>query len=123
MKILKDQMDELIKNEIDAKCLDNRQQAFALTTRGELIPCCWADTQWNRDHPTYQELIKVSNIADYDSIEEILMTDEWIEFTENLMNGKGMPVCHITCKKREKPQQKKEISVDENGKQYVRRLI
>ena len=117
----KNQIDELMKNEIDAKCLDNRQQAFGFTNRGELIPCCWADTGYNRDHPTFQKLVKVSKIADHDSIEDILMTDEWIEFTENLMNGKGMPVCHHVCKKRTTAQHKKEIFIDDDGNPYVKR--
>ena len=117
----KNQIDELMKNEIDAKCLDSRQQAFGLTNRGELIPCCWVDTGYNRDHPTFQKLVKVSNIADHDSIEDILMTDEWIEFTENLFNGKGMPVCHHVCKKRKTAQHKKEIFIDDNGNPYVKR--
>ena len=117
----KNQIDELMKNEIDAKCLDSRQQAFGLTNRGKLIPCCWVDTGYNRDHPTFQKLVKVSNIADHDSIEDILMTDEWIEFTENLFNGKGMPVCHHVCKKRKTAQHKKEIFIDDNGNPYVKR--
>ena len=114
-------INETIKNEIDAKCLDDRQQAFGLTNRGELVPCCWIDQQINRDHPTFKKLIKVSNIADYDSIEQILMTDEWIEFTENLMNGKGLPTCHRICKKREDAQHKKEIVFDDDGNPYARR--
>jgi hypothetical protein len=93
-------LDEMMKNEIDPKCFNDKRRGFALTNRGELIPCCWADgAPWNKNHPTYQKLVKVSKIADYDSINEILMTDEWIEFAENLSKGKGMPVCHQLCQK------------------------
>jgi hypothetical protein len=89
-----------MKNEIDPKCFDDRQPGFALTNCGELIPCCWADGFPKNDKdPTYQKLLKVSKIADYDSIDEILMTDEWLEFAENLSKGKGMQVCYEVCKK------------------------
>jgi len=109
-----------MEDEIDPKCLDSRQNAFGLTNRGELIPCCWADNQVNRKDPIYQRLTMVSHIADYDSIDEILMTDEWLEFTENLLKGKGMQVCHQVCKKRSSPQHKKEVFIDNDGKPRVK---
>lgn len=94
--------------ELDPKCLDDRQPSFALTNRGELIPCCWLDTQLNRHDEDYQKLLAVSKIEDYDSIGEILFTDEWIQFSKNISNGIGFIFCYRACKKRETPQQKRE---------------
>ena len=94
--------------ELDPKCFDRRQEAYAITNRMELIPCCWLDNQINRKDIEYGQLLLASRIYDYDSIDEILLTDEWIEFYENLGKGKGFPMCHIVCKKRETPQHKKE---------------
>ena len=94
--------------ELDPKCLDDRQPSFGLTNRGELIPCCWMDNQVNRLDEDYQKLLAVSKIEDYDSIDEILFTDEWIKFSKNITKGIGFMSCHNICKKRETPQHKRE---------------
>ena len=107
--------------EIDPKCLNGQQEAFAITNRGELIPCCWLDTGHQRKQEAYMKLVWASNIADYDSIEEILLQDEWIEFYENLKKGRGFSICHLVCKKRETPQHKKmTILNDDGGDKYVK---
>jgi hypothetical protein len=89
---------------IDPKCLDKRQQMFGFTNQGQLIPCCWLDTKDTRKDPKYQKLLEVSKLDDYDSIEEILLNNEWIEFINDLKNDKGFPMCYEVCKKRETPQ-------------------
>ena len=98
--------------EIDPKCVTGIQDAFGLTNKGELIPCCWCDTSKVRNNPAYQRLLAVSKIADYDSIEEIVLQDEWIEFQNNLKNNVGFEVCYTICKKRDTPQHKAEIYID-----------
>ena len=104
------------EQELDPKCLDNRQENFGLTNRGELIPCCWLDTPLNRHDKDYQKLLAVSKIEDYDSIHEILLTDEWVEFSKNISNGIGFGICHLTCKKRETAQFKRVTSYGTTGK-------
>lgn len=89
-------------NELDPKCFDRRQHNYGFTNRGELIPCCWLDNQNNRVDPKYQKLLNVSNIKEHDSIEDILLQSEWIEFNKNLAKGKGFPQCHKVCKKEAK---------------------
>ena len=76
--------------ELDPKCIDGRQEAFAITNRGELIPCCWLDTQVNRKDHDYMELLLASYIDDYDSIEEILLQTSGLSFRENLKKVKGL---------------------------------
>jgi hypothetical protein len=72
----------------------------AITNQGELIPCCYVDTPRNNLDPEYKKLLKVSKINDYDNIEEIYLTKEWIEFAENLRNHKGPFGCKLTCPKK-----------------------
>ncbi len=101
--------------EIDPKCLNGQQEAFAITNRGELIPCCWLDTGHQRKEEDYMKLVWASNITDYDNIEEILLQDEWIEFYENLKKGRGFAFCHHVCKKRETNQHKRMTILNKDG--------
>ena len=81
-----------------------RRQQIAVTNRGQLVPCCWMDQKVVLQHPDMQKMLKVSNVADYDTIEEILLTDEWQEFAKNLEERnieKIMPVCITHCVQRE----------------------
>jgi len=109
-----------VTSELDPKCFDTRQQAYGFTNRGELIPCCWCDTQYNRRDKDYQKLLMVSKLEDHDSIEEIVTQEEWVEFYENLKQNKGFWVCHHVCKKRETPQHKKETRISPNGETRVK---
>jgi len=108
-------IEKYMSHELDPKCLDDRQPSFGLTNRGELIPCCWMDNQVNRHDEDYQKLLAVSKIEDYDSIDEILFTDEWIQFSKNISNGIGFISCHHVCKKRETPQHKRESLYEDGG--------
>jgi len=95
------------ESELDPKCISGSQEAFAITNRGEVIPCCWLDTSIQRKDMDYGMLTLASNLDDYDSIDEILLQDEWVEFRNNLRKGKGFALCHHVCKKRDTPQHKK----------------
>ena len=107
--------------EIDAKCMDHRQPAFGITNLNQLIPCCWCDNNDNRKDINYQKLLMASNISDYDSIEEILTTDEWMDFYAGLKENRGFAVCYHVCRKRSAPQHKREVFVNKkDGKDYVR---
>jgi len=90
----------MAKKLLDPKCLGKEQKQFALTNRGELIPCCWCDTQINREDKNYQSLLEVSKIEDYDSIDEILLTEPWLIFYDHLKKGRGFSVCYDFCAKR-----------------------
>jgi hypothetical protein len=90
-----------IENQFDPMCLKNEVHV-AITNQGELIPCCYLDTPQNNLDSKYKKLLKVSKINDYDNIEEIYLTKEWIEFAENLRNHKGFNVCQNVCPKNRK---------------------
>ena len=106
---------KLMINELDPKCLDNRQPSFGMTNRAELIPCCWLDNQTNRHDKNYQKLLSVSKLEDYDTIDEILLTEEWIKFSKNLAEGIGFLSCHHICKKTEVAQHKRENWYEDDG--------
>jgi hypothetical protein len=93
--------EELTENQLDPMCLKNEVHV-AITNQGELIPCCYVDTPSNNLDPEYKKLLKVSKINDYDNIEEIYLTKEWIEFAENLRNHKGFSACQNICPKHRK---------------------
>lgn len=92
--------------ELEPQCLDETRMAMAITNRGELIPCCRCDDPATLGDTKFQELIAVSRIADYDSIQEILETPQWIEFEQNLRNNKGPYACWSTCRKGKEDQYK-----------------
>lgn len=91
------------KVELDPLCQKGKI-AMAVTNRGQLIPCCRCDDPRTMNDPEFQKLLKVSNIRDYDSIQEILNTKEWAEFNENLKNNIGPNACLETCRKN-KPEE------------------
>jgi len=91
------------------QCMPQREgdtkerQTPAVTNTGHLIPCCWLDTTNTLKHPIMKKMLKVSKIDDYNSIDEILLTKEWINFAKNLSENnidKIVPECYNICKKR-----------------------
>jgi hypothetical protein len=86
---------------LDPQCIKGTM-AFAITNRGHLIPCCRCDDPPTMNDPEFQKLLAVSKISDYNSIEEILKTTEWIEFEKNLKEHKGPQTCYNTCRKNKK---------------------
>ena len=92
-----------MNNELDPKCLDGRLPYFAVTNRGELIPCCYLDDERLRNNLDFQKLKMVSHIDDYNHIEDILKTEEWQLFYSNLKQGKGFAPCYSVCAKSEGP--------------------
>lgn len=83
------------------KCCCSGQQ-LAITNRGHLIPCCYIDNTIGMSDPIIQQLLTVSKISDYEKIEEIMKTQEWIQFEENLLskNGAWPLVCVHHCQVR-----------------------
>ena len=82
---------------LDPMCFDDRIP-FAITNRGELLPCCYCDNVKTLKTPIFKKLTAVSNIEDHDSLEEILLKDEWREFVEMLeKNQEPPPICIETC--------------------------
>jgi len=82
---------------LDPQCMKD-EMSYAVTNRGELVPCCRCDDWETVDEPDFKRLLAVSKIEDYDTIDEILLQPEWIEFQNNLKNNKGPYACWYTCR-------------------------
>jgi hypothetical protein len=67
--------------------------------------------------PEFQKLLTVSEINKVDSLEEILSTNEWISFYNNLKNNEGPDECFYICAKHKlegRKKIKKEFDLKEN---------
>lgn len=76
---------------------------LSITNQGYLLPCCYCDDKETIEDEEFQKLYTASNISDYDTIEEIIYSDKWIEFFENLKKHKGPPACRNTCSENIRP--------------------
>lgn len=90
----------MMKKPLYPRCCHNDprdRMQLAITNLAELIPCCQLDNMSTREDPHVAKLLKVSKMDDYDSIEEILLTDEWLEFYDNLSKGIAPQRCYKIC--------------------------
>ena len=103
------------------KCMNGTIQA-AVTNRGHLIPCCYCDTINSYRDPKFKKLLAVSKVSEHESIEDIIMQDEWLEFEENLrMNTKLVEIPKgIVDKVRKKTNYFYKKKVHENKDKYDR---
>jgi|SaaInl3SG_22_DNA_1037383.scaffolds.fasta_scaffold34525_2 hypothetical protein len=83
---------------VDPKCLTG-ENAISYTTRGYIVPCCWCDSPSIRPllemNGMYEDELKVENV---DKIEHIFLSDQWIDFYNNLDR---FPACLHYCSKNE----------------------
>lgn len=62
-------------------------EGYAHTSTGHLVPCCHVDYTNNVD-PLYLDLLKEElKLENNESVEDILLTDEWIAFAEAVIKG------------------------------------
>tara|TARA_B100000424_G_C22841338_1_gene448963 strand:+ start:558 stop:896 length:339 start_codon:yes stop_codon:yes gene_type:complete len=60
------------------------KKAYGHNVSGHLMPCCWCFKTNDPDiNVLNQEHLKIENV---DSIEEIVLSDEWLKFTNTLAN-------------------------------------
>lgn len=72
----------------EPKCMSGRK-VFAHSAEGWLLPCSWVDPNQNIPNEEltsnlFKEELKLENV---DSIEDILFSDEWVEFIKVLEEG------------------------------------
>lgn len=85
---------------IDPECLkytefgDYPNQGVGYTATGYLVPCCWFDTP---DLLTSNYSYMAKPLTDDISVEEIINSDDWITFYNNLKKGIGLPPCERRC--------------------------
>lgn len=73
---------------------------MAVTNTGHLIPCCYCDDKLTLNDPEFKKLLEVSNINNYNTLDEIVVTKPWKRFYKNLLRHKGPPACMYTCRVR-----------------------
>tara|TARA_Y100000992_G_C20852557_1_gene298962 strand:+ start:205 stop:513 length:309 start_codon:yes stop_codon:yes gene_type:complete len=82
-----------------------RGKSFALSAEGYLLPCCWVDPlrklkpdyDGNMDgmDDLFKEELKIENV---DTVEDIIMSTEWLDFFERLTTGTKIPkICVRYC--------------------------
>ncbi len=68
-------------------CLNKTSEGFAHTATGYIVPCCHVDYIYN-DDPLYLDLLKPElKVSNNESIEEILLSDEWAAFGNAVVKG------------------------------------
>ena len=83
---------------INPKCKTGKDYSYS--AKGFLLPCCWCDTV---NPETDKELHKLFNpelhLSNVDSIEEVLLSDEWLNFDESITKDfdKAPKVCKRYC--------------------------
>mgnify|MGYP006139455333 CR=1 FL=1 len=103
---------------------------MAVNNRGYLLPCCWCDEKNITSSKQFKPLYDVSKLEDYNNINEILETKEWIEFENDLINARDIgdedslkkvqPVCIHHCKvRKEEDKMKIETHFSAEGKKVV----
>jgi len=99
------------------KCLSGKQQT-AVNNRGELLPCCYCDEQWALKTPQLKRLTDVSKVSEVEDIEEILLSEPWMKFEEDLRteNWPEIPkICIHHCTDRGDDPIGKQTFIDDKG--------
>ena len=68
-------------------CVD-RKRLF-ITARGNVFPCCWMAS-------SYENVHTVPNIHDYDSLHDLLYSEEWKTYWNTIKTFKN-PLCRKKC--------------------------
>lgn len=80
------------------KCLESDAE-FGNTSLGYLLPCCWWD-QPNLFETDLKDLLKDKfKISNVESIDDILNSEEWLLFYNNLKNNIAPEHCFKMCGK------------------------
>jgi len=113
-----------MKDKFEPKCITGENRA-AINNRGHLLPCCWVDEGWALEEPELKKIVKVSKISEYEDVEEILFTKEWIEFYNNLKSEKNIPtICKHHCTIRKDDDKLRRVMLlDETGKEVWKNII
>ena len=85
------------------KCVKGK--SFALNAEGYLLPCCWTDPlrklklNYDGNMDGMDSLFKEKlNIENVDTINDIILSDEWINFFNKLINETSIPkICTRYC--------------------------
>ena len=74
-------------SKVNPLCVD-RKRLF-ITARGNVFPCCWMAS-------SYENVHTVPNIHDYDSLHDLLHSEEWKTYWNTIKTFKN-PLCRKKC--------------------------
>ena len=74
-------------SKVNPLCVD-RKRLF-ITARGNVFPCCWMAS-------SYENVHTVPNIHDYDSLHDLLYSEEWKTYWNTIKTFKN-PLCRKKC--------------------------
>lgn len=80
-------------------CL-NKKKEFGHSAGGWILPCCWLDPNEmpitdDRINALFSEDLKIENV---DIIEDILLSEPWINFSKVIKSGNNVPkICKLKC--------------------------
>lgn len=79
------------------KCTISPETGIVYNNKGFLFPCCWVDGPEYKDE--WKEFWDESlNVANNESIEDILTSDTWVDFFYDIVNGiQKKKLCGIYC--------------------------
>ena len=78
---------------------------YALSAKGFILPCCWCDTISPEKDKELMKLFRPHlHISKNDTIEEILLSDEWLKFKDSITKDydKAPKVCQRFCGHKDK---------------------
>ena len=110
------------KGKFVAQCMNGKMQ-LDMNNRGVFMPCCWCDHEHTLSTPLFKKMEKVSKVAEADSIEDILFSDEWLDFEKIMREGEAGDTsrvpenCMYHCSGRGEDEEKVKIEhhIDEIG--------
>ena len=77
---------------------------LAYVNSGHILPCCFADARrmYNDERfgPLFKDSLKISNVG---SVEDIITSDEWVEFFQTLQSNPPALCRDICVRKDNKP--------------------
>ena len=104
---------------IEPMCIKGNMN-LAVTNRGQVIPCCRCDTNENMTDPEFKKMIDASQLKDYKCIDDIIESDVWKQFYDQLKQNRGPKACWDTCRTNKPEEDKQEmVFADKDGKLKV----
>ena len=94
-------------------------QYLGHSAKGFILPCCWCDIpNPENDIEIYKLFKEKLHIDNNDTIEEIVLSDEWISFFSTLVDNpsKASKVCKLYCSVENKMNVVKKVTIHSKDK-------
>lgn len=110
-------------SKLNPKCI-LAKKSLAINNEGIVLPCCECDSkqQWeNKSTSLFMKLTELSNIKDFDTIEDVITQPVWKEFQDELLEDRGPEWCYFVCGYTEEDRREHEYHwYTDDGKENVK---